>query len=143
MNRLVQYEVDTRMLPQLKAEIAQAASLMERDFPLVFNVITTHLLLHEADTCAKFGPVHSRWMFFFERLNSFITRRVMSRKHPEASAIQTIRMADFVNDVILAGRLKNSIDPSKRVEEILVAATANQDYSPTNNAPLKRKRSRS
>ena len=59
MNRLVQYEVDTRKLQKLKDDIAQAAALMERDFPLVFNLITTHLLLHEADTCAKYGTVHS------------------------------------------------------------------------------------
>ena len=82
-------------------------------------------------------------MFFFERLNSFITRRVMSRKHPEASAIQTIRMADFVNDVILAGRLKNiKIDPSTRVEEILVSFTSDEDSLPKNR-PKKRKRSQS
>ena len=49
----------------------------------------------------------------------------MSRKHPAASAMQTIRIVDFVNDVKTARS-----DPSTRLEEILVPATA-ESFSPT------------
>ena len=90
MNRLVSYEVDIRCHEKIKQDMSLAACLMERDFPLVVSYITTHLLLHEPDTCSKFGPVHSRWMFPYERLNSFISRRVQGKKHPESSAIKTI-----------------------------------------------------
>ena len=120
MNRLVRYSVDVRNIEKLEKDMVVAASLMERDFPLVFNLITTHLLLHEVKTLENFGPVHSRWMFYFERLNSFITRRVMNRKCPESTAMRTIQIADFVNDVILAERL-NCQKAKSNVEQILMS----------------------
>ena len=47
MNCLVRYEFDARDLPKLKIDISIATSLMEQDFPLWFDNITTHILLHE------------------------------------------------------------------------------------------------
>ena len=98
--------IDIGDISKLKQEMALAASLMERDFPLIYNLVTSHLLLQETDTSEKFGPAHAGLMLCFKRLNSFITHRVMNRKHLEASVICTIQTANWVNDVILGKRLE-------------------------------------
>ena len=38
MNRLVRYKVDVRKIPKLKNNMYLARCLMERDFPVVYNV---------------------------------------------------------------------------------------------------------
>ena len=95
-NRFEQYEIDPRENEQLSKDQKVAAALMERDFPLIFNLISAHSLHHEVEKRMIFGPVHSRSMWCFERLNSVITRRVKSRKHPEASATRTLRLLNWV-----------------------------------------------
>lgn len=92
VNRIEQYTIHSGDVKLLKSDQKLAAALMERDFPLSFNVITTHLLQHEVETLEKMGPAHGRWMYPYERYNSLITRRVKSRKHPEASAARTVRV---------------------------------------------------
>ena len=76
INRIERYEVKVEEIAPLKEDQRLASSLMERDFPLIFNLITTHLLVHEAESLQWFGPVHSRWMYCFERLNSLITHKL-------------------------------------------------------------------
>ena len=70
-------------------------------FPLVFNIISSHLLLHESGIAVRFGPVQARWMFHYEHHNSLITQRVTARSEPEACATSTFQLVEWVDDVIL------------------------------------------
>ena len=94
INRLQSYNIHKSEIEKLKSDGKLAGALMERDFPVSFNVITSHLLLHESETMERMGNMYSRWMYPFERLNSVILRHVKSKKHPEASAIRTIRVSN-------------------------------------------------
>ena len=51
-----------------------------------------HLLHHIVDSIELYGPVYSTWMFAYERFNSWITRRVKNRRHPEATVMETYRV---------------------------------------------------
>ena len=57
----------------------------------------------------KFGPVHSTWMFPYERFNSWLCRRAMSRKHPEATILRTYQVIFFWYVVLLIQLGKNRI----------------------------------
>ena len=95
--------------------------VLEHDFPVMAQMITTHLLLHEPDARERLGPVHSRWMYPFERLNSYISRRIQNRRFPEACAIITIQIADFVYDALLGQRIKRAREkPKKNIERIIL-----------------------
>ena len=51
-----------------------------------------HLLHHVADGVRNFGPVYGSWMFSYERFNSWLHRRVMNRRFPEATLMETYRV---------------------------------------------------
>ena len=72
---------------------------------LVFNLILSHMMMHDGEAAKKFGPSHGRWMYFFERYNSVLTRRNLSMVHPEACIMQTMQIHDWVHDVIISKRL--------------------------------------
>ena len=48
---------------------------------------------HISKGIATHGPVHSWWMFVYERMNSWICRRVTNRCHPEANVMETYRVS--------------------------------------------------
>ena len=54
--------------------------------------MTTHLLHHIPDGIQRFGPVHSTWMYAYERFNSWMGRRAMNRCLPEATIMATYRV---------------------------------------------------
>ena len=51
-----------------------------------------HLLRHVVDGIRSFGPVYGSWMFAYERFNSWLHRRVMNRRFPEATLMETYRV---------------------------------------------------
>ena len=55
--------------------------------------MTTHLLHHIPDGMERFGPVHSTWMYAYERFNSWMARRAMNRCLPEATIMATYRVS--------------------------------------------------
>ncbi|XP_066935794.1 uncharacterized protein [Clytia hemisphaerica] len=59
------------------------------------RVISFHLLVHIVEDLHN-GPIHTKWMYAFERYNSYITRRVMSRSNPEACVMRTHRVYDWI-----------------------------------------------
>ena len=125
LNRMRAKVIQKEKVDAIAHDTAVSLALLERDTPVVFFNITTHMLVHEPAQLKEKGPAHSRSMFALERFNSIISRRVKSRKHPEASAIRTIRLMDWVMDVIIGQRLQTAKheDPLSSVEAIL--ATAN------------------
>lgn len=56
------------------------------------KVVTNHILHHLPEGIEKFGPVHGTWMFAYERFNSWLCRRALSRKHPEATILRTYQV---------------------------------------------------
>lgn len=52
-----------------------------------------HMVRHIARGIASHGPVHSWWMYVYERMNSWICRRVTNRRHPEANVMETYRVS--------------------------------------------------
>ena len=69
-----------------------ALALLERDFPVFLNNPTAHIFRHMVEGIKKFGPLYSTWMFPFERLNSWFTRRVLNRQYPGVTIMETYQV---------------------------------------------------
>lgn len=69
---------------------------MERDLPIALQNVTTHILRHMVEGIAKFGPLYTTWMFPFERMNSWFTRRVLNRQYPESTIMETYQIYCWV-----------------------------------------------
>ena len=52
-----------------------------------------HLLRHIVDGMKVYGPVYATWMYAYERFNSWLHRRVMNRRFPEATLMETYRVS--------------------------------------------------
>lgn len=73
-------------------EWLEQQKLYKRDY-FDFQTISMHILRHVPSGIEEFGPaVHSWWMYVYERLNSWICRRVLNRHHPEATVMETYRV---------------------------------------------------
>ena len=75
--------------------INEVLALFERDCPLWLFDITTHILRHVAEKIKPNGPIYASWMYPYERMNSWLTRRVMNRKNPEACIMETYQVYPF------------------------------------------------
>lgn len=92
-------------LADLERRVHQVLCLLERDFPVSLHVIVFHLLHHLPVFLQRFGPVYGYWMYPMERFNSWITRRVMNRRFPEATVIETYRLYELANFMDISGQL--------------------------------------
>ncbi|KAK3735529.1 hypothetical protein QZH41_010032 [Actinostola sp. cb2023] len=54
--------------------------------------ISMHILHHVVAGIKVHGPVHSWWMYVYERFNSWICQRVKNRRHPEVNVMETYRV---------------------------------------------------
>lgn len=72
-----------------------------------------HLLRHIVDGMKEFGPVYGTWMYGYERFNSWLHRRVMNRRWPEATLMETYRVNHFTH--IFKTRLLGNIIGDKYV----------------------------
>ena len=98
-------QVNNDSIDELEEEVHTVLALIERDFPVSMQVIVFHLLHHLPFYLKRFGPVHSFWMYNYERFNSWITRRCLNRRHPESTVIETYRLAEWANFLELSGQL--------------------------------------
>lgn len=76
--------------------IDESLALMERDCPASISNITTHILHHVARKVSDYGPIYSTWMYPFERMNSYITRRANNRSRVERCIMETIQVFNFI-----------------------------------------------
>ena len=83
----------------LETETHVVLSLLERDFPVSLNVIVTHLLHHLPYYIKNYGPVYGYWMYPFEHLNCWISRRVTNRRFPdhESTVVETYRYFEWAS----------------------------------------------
>uniref|UniRef100_A0A7M5XLL3 DUF4218 domain-containing protein n=1 Tax=Clytia hemisphaerica TaxID=252671 RepID=A0A7M5XLL3_9CNID len=87
---------DDEALTTLEDDMVVALALLERDCTIHLSNITTHILVHLASKIRDNGPLYAFWMFAFERMNSWITRRVMNRSKMEECVMETVQILDWV-----------------------------------------------
>lgn len=52
-----------------------------------------HILHHVGRGLRDFVPVYSNWMYPYERFNSWMCRRALNRRRPEATIVETYRVS--------------------------------------------------
>nr|XP_022311179.1 uncharacterized protein LOC111116474 [Crassostrea virginica] len=104
IKKMVSPQLAVHELPRLQAETHEALSLLERDFPLALQNLTTHLLHHIVDDLANYGPMYGRWLFPYERANGWITRQCLRKGMEESTVMETYVIYDWCVYMILSGR---------------------------------------
>ncbi|XP_060083986.1 uncharacterized protein LOC132563249 [Ylistrum balloti] len=87
-------------LDEMEYNLNRSLALMERDFPVSLQNITTHIMHHIVKGIKQFGPIYGTWMFTFERFNSWICRRVFNKRHPETTVMETYTLFEWCNFMI-------------------------------------------
>ena len=100
-----QEELTTSFIDTLESGLHQSLARIERDFPTSINVIVFHLLHHLPLFLRRFGPVYGFWMYSFERFNSWISRRSLNRRFPEATVIETYRLYELAHYICVSTKL--------------------------------------
>ena len=90
LSHLFARELTTSQLDIHELHLHQSLALMERDF---LANITTHICHHFCKYMKRFGPVYSSWMFSFERMNSWISRRCNNKAHMERCVMETYQVS--------------------------------------------------
>lgn len=91
-------------LDEMDRKLSRALALLERDYPVYLQNITTHLLHHIIEGIKQYGPIYSTWMYVFERFNSWICKRALNKCHPENTAIETFIIFDWCQFMIWSGK---------------------------------------
>ncbi|XP_052097487.1 uncharacterized protein LOC127732488 [Mytilus californianus] len=99
---------------------SEAMSLLERDFPIALQTITTHLMHHIPEGYADFGPLYGRWLFPFERINSWITRQALNKNKIEATIMETYAIYDWCVFMIMSGKIKQDDINIGKLEKLLL-----------------------
>ncbi|XP_076084502.1 uncharacterized protein LOC143055256 [Mytilus galloprovincialis] len=107
IKRLTQPSYTTEQLQGLIEDTSTAVVLLERDFPLTLQNITTHLLHHIPEGYEDYGPLYDRWLYPLERANSWVTRQILQHGHEESTVMQTYRIYDWSSHNILSGEIIN------------------------------------
>lgn len=111
-------EIDLDSIDQIEEDLHKVLALFERDFPLSLQVIVFHLLHHLPIYLKQFGPVYSFWMYPYERFNSWITRRVLNRRYPESTVLETYRLREWATFMEVSKQLpQGACDIDQMVSE--------------------------
>jgi hypothetical protein len=77
------------ILKSYKAELLNdfviSLCMLEKEFPLGFFNIMTHLMVHLVEELFICGPVHMHWMYPMERYMKFLKDYVCTKARPEGS----------------------------------------------------------
>jgi hypothetical protein len=95
----------------LKEDVAITMCMLEMTMPPSFFDIMVHLILHLVDELDMCGPVHTRWMYYVERLNKVLKGYVRNMAQPKA-----LMATEYLMDETL-GLITEYVDrfqPSKR-----------------------------
>ena len=98
-------EVNVQTMDAVEYRVHRVLSLMERDFPATIHVITLHLLHHLPMYMRRFGPLYSFWMYPMERFNNWIKNRVLNRRFPEATVMESYRLYEIGFHLQISGQL--------------------------------------
>ena len=108
LSRLCAEVVDISLVNLLEDDVHRSLSLLERDFPVSLHVCVFHLLHHLPYYIRQYGPIYGYWMYPYERFNSWIIRRVQSRRFPESTVVETYRLHEWAHYLSLAGQLPDN-----------------------------------
>ena len=105
----------------IEYRLHRVLSTLERDFPVSLHVIVFHLLHHLPMYIRRFGPVRCYWMYPMERFNSWITCRVLNRRFPEATVLQTYRVFELTFFLQVSGQVSipSSVEKSPSTSDLL------------------------
>lgn len=59
----------------------------EGNYPSFYSNFIVHEIVHICNDIRKFGPVHSYWMFGFERTNKFLKSLLHDEKTPHINIV--------------------------------------------------------
>ena len=97
--------IDPDEMHNLEYRTSRALSLLERDYPVTLHVIVYHLLHHLPMFVQLYGPIHSFWMYPLERFNSWLSQRVLSKRYPESTVLETYRLFEVTSFFQLSKQL--------------------------------------
>lgn len=109
LKRMVSPVIHMSTLGELQKDTHEAFALLERDFPLTMQNLTTHLIHHVVEDLARFGPMYGRWLFPYERANGWITRQCLRKGMEESTVMETYAIYDWCVHMILSGKF-NPVD---------------------------------
>jgi len=82
---------------------------------------------HIVKVIKQHGPVHSWWMYVYERFNSWICQRVKNRRHPEVNVMETYRVNIYTLCLLVIA--KNVFAFGFKIIEQILQATLVEDRS--------------
>lgn len=119
-------KVDLDLFGNIEQQVHRVLALLERDFPVSMQVIVFHLLHHLPMFLKRFGPLYAFW---YERFNSWIIRRVLNRRYPEATVVETYRLTEWASFMALSGQIVEEAISSAETEEVVCIPSTTVDLS--------------
>ena len=112
---------------QLLADAAETMCMLEKEFPPAFFDIMSHLPYHLVEQLFHCGPVHTRWMYPFERYFKTLKGYVRNLAKPEGSIAQGYQVEEalgFITEYmteynITSRRVWDDKEEPTMVDEIL------------------------
>jgi hypothetical protein len=80
-------------------EVAETLACLERQFPPAFFDIMVHLTVHLVEELFICGPVHTRWMYPYERFFKGLKGFVRNLARPEGSVTQGYQVEEALGFV--------------------------------------------
>ena len=77
--------VDLQQKQQMLQDVAESICTLEKEFPPSMFVVMMHLPIHLVEELFICGPVHTRWMYPFERYMKGLKSFVKNKAKPEGS----------------------------------------------------------
>lgn len=108
--------VDSSELDDTEHRVSRALCLLERYYSISIHVIVFHLLHHLPMYVWLYGPLHGFWMYPLERFNSWISRRVLNKRYPESTVIETYRLFEATSFLQLSKQLPVSATPDVELD---------------------------
>ena len=97
--RLSAKVVNPNTQEQLMEDVAETLSTMEKEFPPSFFDSMVHLTIHLVEELFICGPVHTRWMYPYERYFKGLKGFVRNLAKPEGSIAQGYQMEEALGFV--------------------------------------------
>lgn len=113
-------------LDQIEGQLNIALASLEKDFPLTLQNITTHILHHIVPGIRRYGPVDGTWMYVFERFNSWICKRALNMRYPEATVMETFVIYDWCQFMAASGRMPPGFQSFNLEDDHILDETTDQ-----------------
>jgi len=97
--RLCAKVINPETREQQMEDVAETLSSMEKEFPPSFFDIMVHLTIHLVEELYICGPVHSRWMYPYERYFKGLKSFVKNLAKPEGSIAQGYQVEEALGFV--------------------------------------------